>query len=49
MPGSKVRATSVAHIAFELAAIRLAYGTGAWRVAAPGEARGAAAPPPPRP
>ena len=37
IPGSKVRVTSVAHIAFELAMVRLGYGTGAWRVAGPQE------------
>lgn len=31
--GSKVRLTSVAHIAFELAMIKLGYSMGAWTVA----------------
>jgi dolichyl-phosphate beta-glucosyltransferase len=33
IPGSKVRLTSIAHIAFELAMVRVGYGSGAWRVA----------------
>lgn len=37
IPGSKVRVTSIAHIAFELAMVRLGYGSGAWRAAGPAE------------
>lgn len=32
IPGSKVRMTSIAHIAFELAMIKIGYGIGAWSV-----------------
>jgi dolichyl-phosphate beta-glucosyltransferase len=37
MPGSKIRPTSIAHMAFELACIKLAYGAGLWRVKGPEE------------
>lgn len=32
IPGSKVRLTSIAHIAFELAMIKIGYGVGMWTV-----------------
>ena len=31
VPGSKIRITSIAHMALELAAIAVGYGTGVWR------------------
>jgi len=37
IPGSKVRITSIVHIAFELAMVRFGYGTGVWTVAGPQE------------
>jgi dolichyl-phosphate beta-glucosyltransferase len=37
IPGSKVRLTSIAHIAFELAMLKIAYGSGMWRVHGPNE------------
>lgn len=37
IPGSKVRITSIAHIAFELAMVKLGYDTGLWSVAGPQE------------
>ena len=37
IPGSKVRITSIAHIAFELATIAVGYGTGAWQAQGPQE------------
>lgn len=37
IPGSKVRVTSVAHMAFELAAVAVGYGSGAWRAEGPQE------------
>ena len=35
IPGSKVRFTSIMHIAFELAMVRVGYSSGAWVVAGP--------------
>lgn len=37
VPGSKIRITSIAHMALELAAIAVGYGTGVWRAAGEGE------------
>lgn len=37
IPGSKVRVTSIIHIAFELAMIKVGYGSGVWCVAGPQE------------
>jgi dolichyl-phosphate beta-glucosyltransferase len=37
IPGSKVRITSIAHIAFELATIAVGYKTGMWRAEGPQE------------
>lgn len=37
IPGSKIRITSVVHIAFELAMIAVGYGSGAWRAEGPVE------------
>ena len=37
VPGSKVRLTSIIHMALEMAAIALGYGTGAWVAVGEGE------------
>lgn len=37
IPGSKIRITSIIHIAFELAMIAVGYGSGAWRAEGPME------------
>ena len=37
VPGSKIRVTSIIHMALEMAAIAVGYGTGVWRAAGEGE------------
>lgn len=37
VPGSKIRVTSILHMALELAAIAAGYGSGVWRAAGEGE------------
>lgn len=42
IPGSKIRPTSMIHMALELAAIRAGYGLGLWQVKGEQELTGAA-------